>query len=278
MSTNANPLQKHFRRPAIYVKLPSDGRCWPEGSLELTATGEIPVYPMTTKDEITIRTPDALFNGTGVVDVLQSCMPNIKDAWKMPSTDVDAALIAIRIASYSPNMDIETKCIHCSEENTYSVDLNNVLQNIRFPNYNDVLSVDNLEIKFKPQMFFEANKTNLVNFEEQKLLATVSDSELEESERGLKFMEHMKRILDLNIQSFVDSTEYIKTEDGTIVSEKVFIYEFYSNADRKVIATIKAHLDKLNETVKIKPVSVNCGDCSKPFNIAIQFDYSNFFV
>jgi hypothetical protein len=127
-------------------------------------------------------------------------------------------------------------------------------------------------------MFFEANKTNLVNFEEQKLLATVSDSELEESERGLKFMEHMKRILDLNIQSFVDSTEYIKTEDGTIVSEKVFIYEFYSNADRKVIATIKAHLDKLNETVKIKPVSVNCGDCSKPFNIAIQFDYSNFFV
>jgi hypothetical protein len=61
---------------------------------------------MTTKDEITLKTPDALLNGQGVVNVIESCCPAIKDAWAMPSIDVDATLIAIRIASYGNQMDL----------------------------------------------------------------------------------------------------------------------------------------------------------------------------
>ena len=95
-----NPLAKHFRQPAIYIQLTSQGKFWPENTLELPVTGKIPVYPMTARDEITLRTPDALINGTSVVEVVQSCCPNIKDAWEMPSIDVDSTLIAIRIASF----------------------------------------------------------------------------------------------------------------------------------------------------------------------------------
>ena len=32
---NANPLVKHFRQPALYIKLTSEGKFWKEGSLEL---------------------------------------------------------------------------------------------------------------------------------------------------------------------------------------------------------------------------------------------------
>ena len=55
-----NPLAKHFRQPAIYLQLPSGGKYWPDGSIDLPLNGQIPVYPMTTRDEISIRTPDAL--------------------------------------------------------------------------------------------------------------------------------------------------------------------------------------------------------------------------
>ena len=209
MTESQNPLIKHFRRPAIYVKLPSNGAFWPDGTLELTATGDLAILPMTTKDEITIRTPDALLNGTGVVDVIQSCVPSIKDAWKMPSTDVDAVLIAIRIASYSSSMEVETICPHCQDENTYSIDLNNVLQAIKSPNYNETLTVDGLIFKFKPQQYFEANKANLVNFEEQKILNTVSDTELSDEDRSKRFIDHLNRLVELNAQIYVDSTEYI---------------------------------------------------------------------
>ena len=77
---SSNPLAKHFRQPALYIKLPSSGRFWPDGSIEIPLNGEIPVYPMTAKDEIMIRTPDALLNGAGTVSVIQSCCPNILDA------------------------------------------------------------------------------------------------------------------------------------------------------------------------------------------------------
>ena len=79
-----NPLRQYFRQPAIYVRLPSAGQFYPPGALTIPANGEIPVLPMTAIDEITYRTPDALFNGSAVVSVIQSCVPSIKDAWQMP--------------------------------------------------------------------------------------------------------------------------------------------------------------------------------------------------
>ena len=101
-----NPLFKHFRQPAIHIKLPSEGQYWPAGSVEIPQTGELPIYPLTTRDELTLRTPDALMNGSSVVDVMQSCCPSIKNAWDMPSVDVDAILIAIRIASYGHELEV----------------------------------------------------------------------------------------------------------------------------------------------------------------------------
>ena len=55
-----NPLKQYFRQPAIYIRLPSQGKNYPEGSLNMPPTGELAVYPMTAIDEITYRTPDAL--------------------------------------------------------------------------------------------------------------------------------------------------------------------------------------------------------------------------
>ena len=63
MTQSANPLKQYFRQPAIYLRLPTGGKYWPPGSIELTHNGEFSVYPMTAIDEITYRTPDALFNG-----------------------------------------------------------------------------------------------------------------------------------------------------------------------------------------------------------------------
>ena len=80
-----NPLAKHFRQPQLYIQLPSKGKYYPPGTLEMPVTKELPVYPMTAKDELSFMTPDALLNGQGTVDVIQSCIPNIKDAWAMPA-------------------------------------------------------------------------------------------------------------------------------------------------------------------------------------------------
>ena len=94
----SNPLQKYFRQPAIYVVLPSEGRHYPPGTLDMPTNGEIPIYPMTAMDEIISRTPDALFNGSAVAQLFKSCVPNIKDPWAVPQIDIDMLFTAIRIA------------------------------------------------------------------------------------------------------------------------------------------------------------------------------------
>ena len=68
--------------------------------------GEIGIFPMTARDELVLKTPDALLNGASTVEVINSCVPAITDAWEIPSVDMDALLIGIRIATYGENMDI----------------------------------------------------------------------------------------------------------------------------------------------------------------------------
>ena len=117
MSQSSNPLKQYFRQPAIYLKLPSNGRFWPAGSLEMPPNQELPVFPMTAMDEISYKTPDALFNGQATVDVIQSCVPAIKDAWQIPMVDMNPVLVAIRIASSGHNINIESKCPACENIN-----------------------------------------------------------------------------------------------------------------------------------------------------------------
>ena len=91
-----NPLRQYFRRPALYITLPSKGKFYPEGAIEITTNNELPVFPMTAIDEITSKTPDALFNGTAMADLIKSCVPNIKDPWSIPLVDLETILIGIR--------------------------------------------------------------------------------------------------------------------------------------------------------------------------------------
>ena len=70
-----NPLSGFMRQPKIYIKLPSGGAFWPRSSIDIPETGDLAVYSMTAKDEITFKTPDALLNGQAVVDVIHSCIP-----------------------------------------------------------------------------------------------------------------------------------------------------------------------------------------------------------
>jgi hypothetical protein len=273
-----NPLSKYFRQPAIYMKLPSAGRYWAEGSVELPVTGEIPVYPMTAKDEVTLRTPDALMNGAGVVDVIQSCCPSIKDGWKMPSVDLDATLIGIRIASYGHEMAIDSKCPHCGEENNHALDLRNILGEISCPDYSKKIKAGDLHITVKPQPFFNVNQQNSVSFEEQRLLEAVNKADLSEEDKITRINESMSRLLKISVDNITNSTESIETTDGTVVTDRNFIGEFYNNADGSVIRAIQKRLGEINEEASIRNRKVVCTSCTEQFEIPLEFDYANFFA
>ena len=172
-----NPLSQYFRQPAIYIKLPSQGNYYPLGTLEMPTTKELPVFPMTAIDEITYRTPDALFNGQAVVNVIESCDPNIKDAWAIPAIDLDTILVAIRIASYGHQLDFSTACPKCNNDDEYGIDLRTVLDSIRAPDYTQPIKQGDIEIYFKPMTYKNMSDNNRIQFDEQRLFQNINLTE-----------------------------------------------------------------------------------------------------
>lgn len=272
-----NPLNKYFRQPSIYVKLPSEGKFWPKDAIDIPVTGELPVYPLTTRDEVILKTPDALMNGSGVVDVIHSCCPSIKNAWAMPSVDVDSILIAIRIASYGHSMDFTTKCPHCNAENTYDKDLRDCLAAIHMPNYEEPLYTQDLEIMIKPQAFFTSNKMNQINFEEQKMLKAVEDVNLDPELRNTEIYNSMQRLIEIGLDNLTASTEFISPHEGGEVRDPKFIRDFYANADSATVKLIQEKISELSSKAGIPPFTVGCAECSKPYDVPVEFNYTNFF-
>lgn len=273
-----NPLAKHFRQPSVYIKLPSNGRYWGTNSLDLPVTGEIPVFPMTNADEITLKTPDALMNGTSIVSVIQSCCPNITDAWNMPTTDVDTILMSIRIASYGPSMTVTAKCPKCGEEHDYDIELQSVLSGVKFPNYDQTVNYHGLKIKLRPQKYFGATQSNIVQYEEQRIAQALSNTDISDEERNVRLKQSMIKLLDLNEQVLVDSTEYIETEDGTLVDDPAFIKEFYKNADGAVTRDVEKRLLDISTEGALPLTNLSCTSCQHEYSVPMEFDYSSFFA
>ena len=276
---SSNPLAKHFRQPAIYAKLTSAGAFWPEGAVDLPVTGKIPVYPMTTKDEITLKTPDALIDGTSVVNVIQSCCPNIKNAWEMPSVDVDSTLIAIRIASYGNEMTLETKCPHCSSENDYAVNLSNVLDQIRMPDYSQPVRINaEISVKLKPMSYLEVSRAGSAAYEEQRYIQALSDQgQMPEAEIKQRYNEHLERLLNLTVDNVVACTESIIMNSVDVITDPKFIKEYYTNAESTVLKTIQAKIKEHANTIAIQPMDVECPECQTQYKLNIEFDYASFF-
>lgn len=277
MPKTNNPLAAYFRQPAIYLRLPSRGQGWPPGSLDMPANGELPVFPMTAMDEITYRTPDALFNGQAVVTVIQSCMPNIRDAWAIPSIDLDSILVSIRIASYGHSMDIETECPSCETETTFGLDLRSITDNLSAADYTQPLSVGDLKIFARPLNYKEITENSQVQFEQQKTLQLLGDVEAPEETKVEKLNEMLKKIMEVTVDSIAHSISEIRSADA-IIQESEYISEFLKNCDSNTFNIIRDFVIGLKEKSEIKPIKIKCPQCQYDYQQAFTLDMARFFA
>jgi hypothetical protein len=272
-----NPLKQYFRQPAIYIKLPSQGKNYPPGALTVPPTGELPVYPMTAIDEITYRTPDALYNGQATVNVIQSCIPDIKDAWSIPSTDVDTLLIAIRIASHGHDMDFNTMCPACQHESEQTMDLRTVLDSIKIADYNKTIHAGDMEIFFKPLNYKHINNNNQMQYENQKLLQMLPDSGIPDAEKMTALSDALKKITDITVVALSQSIAAVKTPQA-LVSEPEFIEEMLKNCDSKLFNQIRDCILDLKASSEMQPLKLVCSECTHNYEQSITLDMASFFA
>jgi len=277
MTQPANPLRAFFRQPAIYIRLPSDGQFWPDGSLEIPPNKEIPVLPMTAIDEITYRTPDALFNGAATVNVIQSCIPSIKNAWVMPQIDLNTVLTAIRIASYGKKMELNSTCPECSAENDFELDLQDVMSQLASPDFSSTVKHGDLEIFFRPMNYQHQTDINLLQFEQQRILQQLPTAEMSEEEKNKMLNAAIQEITLITVKAIMNSIGGIKTP-AAFVSEPEHIEDFLRNCDRQLYAQIRDKAIELRGADEFKPANVECPDCHHKYEQKFSLDSASFFA
>jgi hypothetical protein len=271
-----NPLKAYFRQPAVYLNLPSDGKYYPQGTL--SATKQLPVFPMTAVDEIGLRTPDALYNGTSVINLVKSCIPDIKDPWAIPMVDFDSILIAIKMASFGNELDMETTCPSCSESNSYAADLGRVLGSIRSPDYDKSLKIGELEIYFKPLTYKIVSENSVWQIEQQRKINQLTANEnIAETEKSSQLTAIMADITKMTIAVIAESIDTIKTPTS-VVRNVDQIREFLFNAPQEIYTGIRDHAVDLKESAELKPFDIACPSCSHEYQQPFALDQSNFFV
>ncbi|MAH07731.1 hypothetical protein CMI38_05795 [Candidatus Pacearchaeota archaeon] len=284
MVENSNPLNKYFRQPAIYVSLPTGGD-YPPHIVTPSKTGEFGVMPMTAKDEIRFKTPDALMNGEGVVDVIQSCIPDIKDAWQIKSYDLDTVLIAIRIATYGETMDINFNVPGANEQASHTLNLPAILDAIKNVQIkNECMLKDGLKVQVRPLTYRDVTNTSLTTFQQQKLYSAVQDSKMTDEEKTKKFDEAFKALTELSMGLLLKNIEKITTPDGTEVTDPMQIKEFIDNANAGTITELQEKLNELRIQGSTKPAKLKATEeqikkgAPASYEVPVTFDTANFFV
>lgn len=284
MPKKANPLSGFMRQPKIYITLPSRGAYWPKNTITIPENGELAVYSMTAKDELAFKTPDALLNGQAIVDVIQSCIPAIKDAWKTPNTDLDLILIAIRIATYGEMMDVSHTVPGTDEEVEHQIDLRIVMDQLLSGLWEEAVEInDQLTCFVHPLTYKHVTMTGIKAFETQRLMQAVNDDAISDEKKLEIFNQSFNKMTDITIDLMADSISSIQTPE-TVVKEPAYIREFLQNADKDVFQKIQAHLNRMKETNGIQPMQVTstpeqiAAGAPETYELPIKIDNSDFFA
>jgi len=270
-----NPLLKYYRQPKNYLSLPSGGAFYPQGTVD-GDPGALPVFGMTAMDEILMKTPDSLFSGESVVQVIRSCIPGLLNPWVMPSLDVDAALIAIRIATYGATIETSFTCKDCNESTTFDLDLAKSLDYLASLTYEPQVIVGPLVVNIKPLTYKEMTEYNVSQYSLRRQLVQSLDGMTNE-EKDKFIDDKYKQLSSLVVDSFKKAIVSVEADD-TVVEDEQAIQDWIKNSDKQFFDQIKLHLETLGKKWQLKEQTCECATCGIVNNVAIGLDQSSFFV
>jgi len=274
-----NPLKSYVRTPKLQVLLPSRGK-WGDAETASKITGEIPVYPMTSKDEVMIKNPDALLNGESVASVLKSCT-GIENIYDLTNNDVEFLLVAIRYATSGNEMEIDASCPNDQHVNRVAVDLERILDSVEEMDKTYQTKLENgLKVNLRPMSFKNAQRLSLNAFQEATTLQTINDAKLPQTERIKVFNKSFEAIADLAVETMIDAIVSVVVPEGDeekTVTDKKFIGEWVKGMSSAEAKKIQEKLDEMNREGFDHSYNVVCEECGTKFKTSIEFNVSNFF-
>lgn len=255
-----NPLiAKHKKKiPGETFRLPSRGLFYKNSELDSEVEdGEIVVYPMTTVDELLMRSPDMLFQGTAITEVIGRCIPQILKPGRLIASDVDYLLTALRKVSYGPMLPINHKCQHCeAPEKEYGLPLDYFIQQtkeITQEQYDAMsITIDEYNVRLRPCVFEEMIK----------ILQHSGDD-----------FEDPKKVSDWIDESL---SAIIRSVDG--ITDNDMIREWLAVLPRGTKEELSNNVEKINKWGLEFSYEIACDGCGKKANLKSTLNPTGFFT
>ena len=276
-----NPLEQYFRSPKLYVKLPSKGQYYPPDMINLAVNQEIAVYPMSALDQILMRTPDALLNGDALLKIVKNCVPDIQNVKQLVEPDINTLLLAIRIASVGPSMELELNCPACQQENNYQIDLSAIIETQSEMETNNTVELDGqLLVHLRPYNFEQRNLTLLNEVQQAQAIALLeSNQDMDETQKLQELGNHVSKMAARTFEIVAKSITHITIlATSTVVAEQEHIQEFLSKISKIQADAIITKLKEMNNVGIDNTCHFVCEHCQHTWDHQLDFDPSSFFA
>jgi len=269
-----NPLTQYFRHPVLHISLPSQGKFYPKNAIDLVEENQYPVLSLTRQDEMVFMTASGQVSGSSVVSVIQSCVPNIKDAWKMPAIDIDKLLIAIKIATHGTQLEADTVCTNCETVNKISVDLQKALDQVSAPDYSVPVQIGEIEIYFRPITYQQLWDNTQIQFNEEDIIDMLQNDSVDDQTKSDKIDELLAKVRSLATQILLQNIHHVQTPVERVDNPE-YIAEWLSNCDRSVYVQLQDSVNKYTADTQIKSVDVTCSACATLYQHGYTLDMSD---
>ncbi|CAM6055299.1 unnamed protein product [Sphagnum tenellum] len=253
----------------------------PPGTIQLTAAGDIPVYPMAAKDELLLKSPDALMSGYALEKLMESCVPDIRMPRLISTQDLDVLLLAIRAATYGDVMNLDATCPKCGTVNEVKCDLPALLATMQFVDADNAVRLSPEVVAYvRPYNLGNATHLALASFEETRKIQAIENADPPAStmERNKAITDSMDRINKLNLMMLADCIVKIVVP-GSDVSDQKAIREFIANVPKPWVEAIDKKLREINGKGVDKSLKLECAnvDCKHIWSTEVEFNPANFF-
>lgn len=261
IQSTTNPLLEKLR--VVHgetVRLPSRGLLYDAGVFDPNVIdGEVRISPMTIRDEILMRTPDALFSGEAISQVLGRCAPQILEPLQLHFTDLDFIMLALRKISYGPELEVNYD--HSCEghkDHSYIVNVDDKLKKCTY--------LDPLLIEDQFTLYIES-LDQTVQFKPlttADMIGILQPQSAEYSEAQLE-----SELIKLAITQ-------IRDVDG--VTDRGFIFEWASSVPAKAMRDVRKKLENLDRWGIDYKFPLKCRDCGEDIEAEVPLNTVSFFT
>lgn len=264
-----NPLLKKISVvPAEYFQLPSRGMFYSNGELDPESEdGRVRVFPMTSIDELELKSADMLFSGDAIANVIKRRVPDVLKPMDLLANDIDYLLTCLRKVSYGEYITVKHKCTSCDDAKSheYNIPSSELLANARAF---DREKYENLSFKVAGYNVSITPITlrNLIKvIQIQAKLTSKFSTENDETT--------ISELVDLRAASL---SSIIKKVDG--VDDKSMIEEWIKELHVKHVEQINKKIASLNDWGISFKYDLKCKDCDKTETITIVNNPTHLFT